>query len=89
MDVYDKPVSFQVWSVWVYSLSRNDVQMLDHDSLVNASRHDGNNIGQDGKGLQQDKDRQGKLVSSWAEPWSELRVRDDGRNIKHVQYFTN
>ena len=47
--VYDRLVSFQVWSVCVYGLLWSDIWILDHDKPADASRKDGNSIGKGGK----------------------------------------
>ena len=45
INVYDRPVSFQVWSVHVSGLSGGGVLVLNNDRQASSSRQDGNSIG--------------------------------------------
>ena len=51
--IYDGLVSFQVWSVCVYTLLGGGVKVLNHDRSGSSSRQDGNSTGQDEKCDQQ------------------------------------
>ena len=48
-NVYNRLVSFQVWSVGVYSLLGGCVQVLNQERLGSAFTQGGDSIGQDGK----------------------------------------
>ena len=58
--IYDRPVSFQVQSVCVYSLSGGGVQILNHD------RHGISSI-QDGNGTEQEN-KAGSVTTSYGDP---------------------
>ena len=65
---YDRPVSFQIRSILFYGL------LLSEDTSISCQ--DGNTAEQVWKLLQQDIERQCKLVFRWAEPQLRSRVRD-------------
>ena len=48
-NVYDRLVSFQVWSVCMYSLLGGGGLVVSHDRLGSSSRQDGNSVEQEKK----------------------------------------
>ena len=84
-NVYDRPVSFQLWSVCVDVLSGGGVLVLNHDRLGSSSRQDGYSIGQDRKCDRQAIEIHNRMVSRWAEPRTGYRVGVGQQKIKHAR----